>query len=234
MTLTDSSNCWFALVDFYSVEASTQARASLDQTDLVPADSTGFPRPSRVLKSKRENRTDLPLSASRCEQLANYYLGFNGWSSQTLYHRRESRTVENGSAIEKVHNLDLVSRVCPVGVFFFTHTACLQFCSAVRITFSCSPHLSSEGAGVAEAKYSSEDPEEKCRALGAARKSSRVMAQRNAFAKVLLVILPEKKSVCVEIDSTAVDPFYYNAVWEDEQSVVVNEVNTAQYESDEA
>ena len=31
----------------------------------------------------------LPLARSKCEELANYYLGFNGWSSQVMYHRKE-------------------------------------------------------------------------------------------------------------------------------------------------
>lgn len=31
----------------------------------------------------------LPLSRSKCEELANYYLGFNGWSSSVLYHKSE-------------------------------------------------------------------------------------------------------------------------------------------------
>ena len=31
----------------------------------------------------------LPLSRSKCEELANYYLGFNGWSSSVLYHKNE-------------------------------------------------------------------------------------------------------------------------------------------------
>ena len=31
----------------------------------------------------------LPLSRGKCEELANYYLGFNGWSSQVMYHRKE-------------------------------------------------------------------------------------------------------------------------------------------------
>ena len=31
----------------------------------------------------------LPLSRSKCEELANFYLGFSGWSSEVLYHRSE-------------------------------------------------------------------------------------------------------------------------------------------------
>ena len=31
----------------------------------------------------------LPLSRSKCEELANFYLGFNGWSSSVLYHKSE-------------------------------------------------------------------------------------------------------------------------------------------------
>ena len=29
------------------------------------------------------------LSRQKCEALANYYLGFNGWSGKVQYHRQE-------------------------------------------------------------------------------------------------------------------------------------------------
>ena len=31
----------------------------------------------------------LPLSRGKCEELANYYLGFNGWTSEMMYHKKE-------------------------------------------------------------------------------------------------------------------------------------------------
>ena len=43
----------------------------------------------RVTPSRSQSIASLPLSRSSCEELANYYLGFNGWSSEILYHRRE-------------------------------------------------------------------------------------------------------------------------------------------------
>ena len=43
----------------------------------------------RISRSMNKMPSDLPLSRSKCEELANYYLGFNSWSSSILYHRRE-------------------------------------------------------------------------------------------------------------------------------------------------
>ena len=43
----------------------------------------------KISRSSRQTAGNLPLSRSKCEELANYYLGFNGWSSEILYHRRE-------------------------------------------------------------------------------------------------------------------------------------------------
>ena len=43
----------------------------------------------RVSRSGSQTACSLPLSRAKCEELANYYLGFSGWSSEILYHRRE-------------------------------------------------------------------------------------------------------------------------------------------------
>ena len=39
------------------------------------------------------------LSRQKCEALANYYLGFNGWSGKVQYHRQEE--VEEGKEAEE-------------------------------------------------------------------------------------------------------------------------------------
>ena len=52
----------------------------------------------RVSRSSSQSVCSLPLSRYKCEELANYYLGFNGWSSEILYHRREEGPeVDTGS-----------------------------------------------------------------------------------------------------------------------------------------
>ena len=38
------------------------------------------------------------LARQKCEALANYYLGFNGWSGKVQYHRQEE--VEEGKVTE--------------------------------------------------------------------------------------------------------------------------------------
>ncbi len=38
-----------------------------------------------MLRSTRDAKTDLPLSLRKCEELANFYLGFNGWNSEVLF-----------------------------------------------------------------------------------------------------------------------------------------------------
>ena len=52
------------------------------------------------------------LSRQKCEALANYYLGFNGWSGKVQYHRQEEG--EEGKVIEE---LAIVGQVCD-GFFF--------------------------------------------------------------------------------------------------------------------
>lgn len=82
----------------------------------------------KVLASNRGTATDLPLSLWRCEALANRYLGFNGWSSAVLYHRKEGQEELAAQA-----GAGLRVRV--------------KFCSAVRLTFRARPELQVEGAG---------------------------------------------------------------------------------------
>ena len=42
------------------------------------------------------------LGRQKCEALANYYLGFNGWSGKVQYHRQEE--VEKGKVIVDLLN----------------------------------------------------------------------------------------------------------------------------------
>ena len=71
-------------------------------------------------------------------------------------------------------------------------------------------------------------PGEKYKCLGMAHKQSKSAALQNAFAKVMLIVVGERK-VSVEIDSTRLDPFYYDPIWE-RYEVNVEEVD---YEIDE-
>lgn len=77
----DHHALWFAYADYFSPNAAKSARLFLHQNLIISGQSCN------VYKSRRTQTTDWPLSAANCEELANHYLGFNGWNSQLLYHR---------------------------------------------------------------------------------------------------------------------------------------------------
>ena len=107
----------------------------------------------------------------------------------------------------------------------------LKYCTAVKVTFKSSNYHVAEGAGIATIDY---DPKvwnsflafpaanwpffsqvqgDKGRSIGIVHKQSRSTALQNALAKVILIVVGGKK-VTVEIDSTKLDPFYYDPIWE--------------------
>ena len=114
-------------------------------------------KPCKVRRSTRtKSAAEVPLPVSKCEELANHYLGFNGWSSELIYHRLEE--------------------VSPDGEW--------TYCCAVRLSFRCGGGLSVEGVGMAAASVDEARPERKAPAIAMARKQSRTAAKLHAFSKV--------------------------------------------------
>lgn len=107
----------------------------------------------------------------------------------------------------------------------------MKFCSAVRLTFKCSGHHVVEGAGISEAEFKIGDFAGKGKSINFARKHSKTAALQNAFAKVILIVLDGKK-VTVEVDSTKMDPFFFDPLWENHEAHV-QEVDYEVPEEDE-
>ena len=75
---------FYSYIRYYSTRAACRARRSTDRK--MTLSGIQF----RLSKGSSSSQPcNLPLSRQKCEHLANYYLGFNGWSSQVLYHRKE-------------------------------------------------------------------------------------------------------------------------------------------------
>ena len=110
------------------------------------------------------------------EEIANHYLGFNGWSSQVLYHRQEESEQMNS----------------------------VKYCSAIKLTFVDAGNgpREVEGAGMAEIPFEANTPADRARAIQQARKQSIAKAKQNAFSKVLICSLDNGEKVSVEIDTT--------------------------------
>ena len=134
-----------------SYRSATRARVFLHDNLVVGG------KACKVRKSTRtKTAAEAPLPVSKCEELANHFLGFNGWSSELIYHRLEE--------------------VSPDGEW--------TYCCAVRLTFRCVPGLSVEGVGMAVASVDDAKPETKAPSIAIARKQSKTAAKINAFSKV--------------------------------------------------
>jgi len=87
---------YFAYVQYYSQRAASVARlASRPEPGSTSSKIEGGLeiRLSTGLSADRSSETQM-LGRQKCEALANYYLGFNGWSGKVQYHRQEE--VEEG------------------------------------------------------------------------------------------------------------------------------------------
>ena len=191
---------WYAYVDMYSEKAVEKAYLYLKGTLLIN---------SKICKLKkvkgRKYTTDLPLAKEKCERLANYYLGFNGWTSELLYHRRE---VSEGCSTQN------------------TGIRTEKYAAAVKLTARYAEGRSVEGVGIGLADWPIEFPEKKAHARSYAAKQSRSLAVQNAFSKLMLVVVDEGEKVTVEIDLDKVDPFIYNPIWD----VPITKVNEVTYD----
>ena len=138
---------------------------------------------------------------NQCEELSNHYLGFSGWTSETLYHQKETET-----------------------------EAQITYGSAVKLTFRKQKHIESEqaveGVGIGQVDYKS--LQEKVQNSGMGHKVSRTAAMINAFSKVILVLLYSSEGslkVTLRIDNSHKDPFYYNSIWDKPAIESVNELD---------
>ena len=158
---------------------------------------TGANRQWRRRDLDKDDPSDIDdvLSLRKCEQLANHYLGFNGWSSSVLHHK-----LENGNTYATAVRLTFhpfyepAVSVDGVGV------------ATVKIT-------------------DENNPIEKCREIPMARKFSRCAAMLQAFSKVILVLIhpqdhetsaSSKPKVAVRVDHSRKEPFSYQSVWDEE------------------
>ncbi|ELT92150.1 hypothetical protein CAPTEDRAFT_215010 [Capitella teleta] len=129
---------------------------------------------AKKFNSKDGERQELYYTKSF--ELANYYLGFNGW---TLQH---------------------VKSECKDLSDFSSNQGRRIFKTVVKLTLPTF-RLHSFGSGVSEAKFNTKDDSEKCNCFWKNRKLSYQLAVQNAFSKLVLVLLNNGK-VFPEINTT--------------------------------
>ncbi|NXJ35947.1 RDM1 protein, partial [Ciconia maguari] len=126
----------------------------------------------------------LALNSNKCQELANHYLGFNGWSSRII-------TLQNVSGFDG-ENEELGKTL---------EKRSVKYLCAVEVTL---PNHGVRTRGVALSEADVENSEDPLRFVTASRRVQKLAvgkALSSAFQKILLVVL-ENGKVAVEYNST--------------------------------
>ncbi|XP_006017930.1 RAD52 motif-containing protein 1 isoform X1 [Alligator sinensis] len=167
----------YAIVKFYSARDASRAQQACKKQRLFQKS------PLKVFictKQRVFQQQVFALSSHKCQELANYYLGFNGWSSRII-------TLQNISGFdEEYEELGGLSQ-----------RQCLKYLCALEVTLP-NYGICTRGIGLAEAQLeNSQDSLEFVTKTGRVQKLAVGKALSSAFQKLLLIVL-ENGKVAVE------------------------------------
>uniref|UniRef100_A0A8C0H5G7 RAD52 motif-containing protein 1 n=1 Tax=Chelonoidis abingdonii TaxID=106734 RepID=A0A8C0H5G7_CHEAB len=160
---------FYALVKFYSARDASRAQRACNRQRLFQKS------PLKVCictRQKAFQQQVLALRSYKCKELANYYLGFNGWSNRII-------TLQNISGFD-LENEELGG---------LPERQCLKYLCVVEVTL---PHhgICTRGLGIAEAYVENgRDPLEFVMKTGNVQKLAAEKALSGAFQKILLIVL---------------------------------------------
>ncbi|XP_048783095.1 RAD52 motif-containing protein 1 isoform X1 [Lagopus muta] len=190
----------YAIIKFYSAADASRAQQACNGQKLFQNS------PMKVCvctKQKGFQQQVLALNSNKCQELANHYLGFNGWCSRII-------TLQNVSGFDDENE--------EVG-----KKRCVRYLCAVEVTLP-NHGVRSRGVGLGEADVGSgEDPLQFVTAAGRVQKLAVGKALSSAFQKILLVVL-ESGKVAVEYNQAAEEPTDFLTEEELEGLVQVNEL----------
>ncbi|KAK1159026.1 RAD52 motif-containing protein 1 [Acipenser oxyrinchus oxyrinchus] len=170
---------YYAIVKFYSAAQASKAQVTTNGKGIFQES------PLKVRLCTKQNTTfqqRFPyLKSAKCQELANYYLGFNGWSNRIVTLKDISQTGEQENKDPalgtQTHNLKYG---CVIELIFPNYGVCCR------------------GVGVAEELFENNtDPLARLMKRGQVQKLARERAMSDAFQKVLFVVLGNGK-VAVE------------------------------------
>lgn len=168
---------YYAVLKYFSSRSAKRAQAACDKKSLFQD------TPVKVqicVKQKGFPYKSLMLYSHRCQELANYYLGFNGWSKRII-------------ALQNITGLD----DDPEEELEPQEEAKLRYLCVVEVTVS-HHGVRSRGVGIAEERIEKQnDPLEFISKSGKVQKNSEQRALSNAFQKILLLVFDSGK-VAVE------------------------------------
>ncbi|XP_009959367.1 PREDICTED: RAD52 motif-containing protein 1, partial [Leptosomus discolor] len=202
----------YAILKFYSARDASRAQRMCNGQRLFQKS------PLKVCvctKQKGFQQQVLALNSNKCQELANHYLGFDGWSSRIITLQNVSGFDGEDEELGKTLQKRSVKYLCAVEVTLPNH--------GVR----------TRGVALGEADIGSgEDPLEFVTATRRVQKLAVGKALSGAFQKILLVVL-ENGKVAAEYNSCPEEPT--DALTEEELKglVQVNELSLEQFDLEE-
>uniref|UniRef100_A0A8C8SRY8 RAD52 motif containing 1 n=1 Tax=Pelusios castaneus TaxID=367368 RepID=A0A8C8SRY8_9SAUR len=176
---------YYALVKFYSARDASRAQRACDRQRLFQKS------PLKVCICTRQKvlqQQVLALRSYKCKELANYYLGFNGWSHRII-------TLQNISGFD-MENEELGE---------LPQRQCLKYLGLIEVTLP-NHGICTRGLGIAEGYVeNSRDPLELVTRTRNVQKLAVEKALSHAFQKILLVVL-ENGKVAVEYNCAHEEP----------------------------
>ncbi|KAF5924463.1 RAD52 motif-containing protein 1 isoform X1 [Diceros bicornis minor] len=167
---------FYAVIKFYSAKDAHRAQMACDQKQLFQKS------PVKVClgtRHKAVQHPSLPLNSSRCQELANYYFGFNGWSKRII-------KLQDLSDLEERENEN--ATISP------PQKRSLKFLCALEVVLP-SYECRSPGVGVAEEPLDKLE-EGPLSFLMKRKKTQKLAIQKamsDAFQKLLIVVLESGK-----------------------------------------
>ncbi|XP_053308841.1 RAD52 motif-containing protein 1 [Spea bombifrons] len=167
---------YYAVIKYFSSRSASRAQEACDRKTLFQ----DAPLKVRVCNNQKGFQyKSLALNSNKCQDLANYYLGFNGWCKRiiALHNISGLDELEDEGAEQEPKKLKYL---CVLEVTLPTHDIC------------------SRGVGVAEEELEKQnDPMEFLMKSGKLQKYAVQKAMSDAFQKILLVVFDNGK-VAVE------------------------------------
>ncbi|XP_069808820.1 RAD52 motif-containing protein 1 isoform X1 [Dendropsophus ebraccatus] len=168
---------YYAVLKYYSSQSAKRAQAACDKKNLFQD------TPVKVkicVKQKGFHYKSMELYGYRCQELANYYLGFNGWCKRIIALQNITGLDDDPEMESDPQKQGNLRYLCVVEVALPHHGVC------------------SRGVGVAEERLEKRnDPLEYISKSGRIQKYAVQKALSNAFQKILLVVFDNGK-VAVE------------------------------------
>nr|QIC49986.1 RAD52 motif-containing protein 1 [Actinia equina] len=202
----DTRSSLYAFVKFYSTKAAARAQRETNGKWLIGG---------QFLKVQFANRkkvvdTPAPLYMARCTELANYYLGFNGWSTKIIkIEKLDEKTMDNQEIsafmYRSIVRLEIKAHDC--------------YCDGIGY------------GGDRKTLKQEKDPLKKLELTAIAKKIAHRHAFENAFKRVIIIALDNGK-VSVEINQTDVSDCELIGLSED-GVVHINQVKEQTTNSDE-